>query len=150
MYTCAHIYLYMFRNTYSCVCKYIYIQKSPANIWIVKAQGSSSDIEASFTALKAPNQIKLYLIKMKKISTIVGKFKTNRNIQFEISNIRENLVCSWTPEKSWKKMTLETVKKCCTNLKFVKISSTPYSRDTFIKNAVVLSSIRTSLWSACV
>lgn len=87
---------------------------------------------------------------MKKISTIVAKFKISRNIQFEISNICENLVYSWIPEKRWKKITLETVKKCCTNPKFVKINSTPYSRDTSIRNAVVVSSIRTSLCSACV
>lgn len=48
MYTCVCVNVYV--HKYVWMCMYIYIKKSPANIWIIKAEGSSSDIEASFAA----------------------------------------------------------------------------------------------------
>lgn len=74
----------------------------------MKAQDIPSDIEASFTDKK----------KKKKNNTVVENFKVNTSIQFKISNICDSLMCYGIHEKSWKKVSLETVKKYCTNLKF--------------------------------
>lgn len=73
----------------------------------MKAQDIPSDIEASFTDKKKKNN-----------TTVVENFKVNTSIQFKISNICDSLMCYGTREKSWKKVSLETVKKYCTNLNF--------------------------------
>lgn len=96
----------------------------PANLWVMNAQGIPSNTETSFTDEKKNN-------------TVMEKLKVNGSIWFKISSICDSLVCYWTPEKSQKKVSLETVKKYSLIWNLFKSISAPYSRDTLIKNDVL-------------